>query len=179
MRKTVLLLASVALAMVVAGGVAWAATIQCPTGGTWGNGAYRLCQGTAEDDTLYGTRYSDYITDGLGSDKLFGYRGNDRLYVNARPDELQPDTTSDYAYGGRGPDRITAGEVFQQEVAADFLYGGRGNDTIIAAQRQLSTGSLGVTKQIVDCGAGNDAASFDVGADVVKANCERKIAYKP
>jgi hypothetical protein len=29
MRKTILVVASVALAMVVAGGVAWAATIQC------------------------------------------------------------------------------------------------------------------------------------------------------
>jgi Ca2+-binding RTX toxin-like protein len=177
MRKTILVVASVALAMVVAGGVAWAATIQCPTGGTILNGAYRVCSGTDEDDTLYGTRHSDYINDDLGSDKLFGHRGNDRLNVNAAA-EFQVDTTSDYAYGGRGPDRLTAITNFEQVVAADFLYGGRDKDSIIASQRQQD-GGLSATKQIVDCGAGIDFVSFDVGVDVVKANCERKAAHRP
>jgi hypothetical protein len=150
--------------MLVAGGVAWAATIQCPNGRI--GEFYRYCTGTDQDDILYGTRYSDGISDGLGSDKLYGYRGRDNLNVNAYDTH---DTSADYAYGGRGTDRINAYFQHQQPVP-DFLYGGRDNDLIKVSQRE--SGGIPLNKQVVNCGPGK----FDRGVDVIK-NCETKIGW--
>jgi hypothetical protein len=57
MRTTILVVAAVAVAMVVLGGVAWAATIRCPNATTpLGN---PFCEGTNEPDTMHGTAQGD------------------------------------------------------------------------------------------------------------------------
>ncbi len=70
MRRTSLLVVTMALALVVGGGVALAATIQC-TGGT--------CYGTSGADSMFGTPRHDAIFAHQGSDHVVGRGGNDNL----------------------------------------------------------------------------------------------------
>jgi Ca2+-binding RTX toxin-like protein len=89
MRRATLLLASMTLALLLACGVALAATIHCP------NRAGNLCVGTDNRDTMYGTAARD-IMRGLGaSDTLSARAGADRLTGGNGDDKLG---------GGRGPD---------------------------------------------------------------------------
>src|SRR5215212_10296685 len=57
MRKTLLLLTTMSLALLLAGGVALAATVTCQVG--------VVCKGTSSDDTMTGTNKNDTIN-GLG-----------------------------------------------------------------------------------------------------------------
>ena len=66
MRKMVLFMASMALAVLLVCGVALAATIQCP------NRAGNLCVGTTGDDTLLGTNNSDEIRGRAGHNVIDG-----------------------------------------------------------------------------------------------------------
>jgi hypothetical protein len=194
MRKTMLVVASAALAMVVLGGVAWAATIRCPD--------YRPdnveCNGTPGDDTLYGTSNAnvmygwdgrdtmygynrmDWIQGGKGKDKVFGGRGDDGgLSGGVLGNGFYPDASDDYVHGGRDSDIIIA----LAQGGVDRLYGERGNDFFSASQREYirrGITEIAVTKEIVDCGPGSsDYVDFDKGVDVVKDNCEIKRGWKP
>jgi len=197
MRKTILVLASVALAMLVAGGVAFAATIgPCP--GYWiisnGGDLGEWCWGTPEADTINAgplpnhilalagndTVYAggddgpqgDYVEGGVGSDRIYGGPGSDALYPGGDRFD-RTDSSDDYVHGGRGTDFIRGGYA---QGGVDRIYGERANDTIKAAQRQPQP--TPVTKEIIDCGAGNnDVVNFDRGVDVVRANCEVKRGY--
>ena len=110
MRRTVLLLASMALAMLVASGVALAInTIQCL-------GGRDFCEGTNQRDKLLGTDRHDSI-DGFGrGDILKGFGRGDILLGNAGNDKV---------YGGRG---------------IDSLYGNLGNDTLYGGHHGDSHG---------------------------------------
>jgi Ca2+-binding RTX toxin-like protein len=211
MRKTILVLASMALAMVVLGGVAFAATIQCPNGAT--KDGYRLCFGTKSADTMNGTPSRDamqgkgggdtmrgygdrdrlkglngsdtlyggdegdrIMIGGLGSDTLYGGPGNDGgmpgvgcvYWYCSRPAEL--DSSSDYIHGGPGMDRL----IFNwSKGGVDYYYGEDGNDDITVNQSGWVFGPNGpVTKEVVDCGPGDDdTVTFDEGVDDIK-NCE-------
>ena len=199
MRKTILLLASVALAMLVAGGVAWAATIQCPNAGTNQFG-HPLCYGTktadtmrgtnlhdemygrAGADTIYGRSSADSMRGGPGSDKMYGGGGKDRLFGQEGVDRVYgqegsdsiflqgfDDRSNDYLYGGRDNDGIVANGKY----GVDRIYGDRGADSIVV-YGNAATGA----REIVDCGPGTDSVSFDEGVDVVK-NCEIKEPLIP
>src|SRR5215208_3825877 len=93
MRKTVLVLAFVALAMVVADGVAWAATIQCPNFRSSLGSIY--CVGTKKADRMIGTSKSD---------EMYGKRGPDTMYGLDSPSD-----DHDYMEGGDGPDKLYGG----------------------------------------------------------------------
>jgi Ca2+-binding RTX toxin-like protein len=143
MRNTIWVLASVALAMLVASGVAWAANIQCPTGGTTRLGFHK-CWGTAEADTMIGTPKLDYIYGKKGADKiygrartdgLFGGRGPDKLYGggDAKLDALWGNEGPDQLYGGRGSDRLHPNGVHWDysrlaDTSDDQVHGGKGDD---------------------------------------------------
>jgi Ca2+-binding RTX toxin-like protein len=189
MRKTILLLASVALAMIVAGGVAWAATIQCP------KLAKDWCYGTEEADTIRGTGENDRISAEGGGDTIYSYggwdrleggAGSDRLYGGRKADSLHPntqqDTSNDYVHGGREGDIIHIPSVDPSNLpisteGVDRVYGERGDDVIFASQWHWGGGDP-VTKTIIDCGPGRkDRVVFDRGVDVVKENCEIKEGW--
>jgi Ca2+-binding RTX toxin-like protein len=210
MRKTILVVASVALAMVVAGGVAWAATIRCPNATLPEDPSTRLCFGTDGADTMHGTAKSewmdglagkdtmygyrsgvnpngdigDFMNGGTGSDKIYGGRGKDgvsggsRNWSNSGISDYR-DASTDYVHGGRGNDGLGGG--FGQG-GVDRLYGEKGDDSFNVAQRYgfkfSNDPGYVVTKEIVDCGPGFDEVRFDKGVDVIKANCERKLAFK-
>jgi Ca2+-binding RTX toxin-like protein len=78
MRKGALLLVSAVVALLVASGVAWAATIRCP-----GPEEGSKCVGTAGTDTMYGIDHDvgyggDWIVGREGADKIYGRGGADR-----------------------------------------------------------------------------------------------------
>jgi Ca2+-binding RTX toxin-like protein len=235
MRKTMMVLASVAIAMVVLGGVAWAATIQCPAKtkcfGTnaadtlKGNKGKNLMYGKRGGDTLYGYKAPDYLSGGEGSDKLYsgpgGYRGSgsihwdkalggpgsDSLYGGEGFDDMSGGIGSDKVYGGAGRNVVIGGPAFCTAPlnyskscptppefdssddyihggpgsdhlgpgwvsgGVDHLYGEDGNDTFDVNQRDHQWPTA-VTKEIVDCGPGDDWVYYDEGVDVVNSNCE-------
>ena len=193
-KRALFLLAVVAATLVVASGVALAATIQCP------NRADGTCIGTKKADTMKGTPQPDQIRARSGDDLVkagggdgdfsIGGPGADRIRGQAGADQVIgggirgnfetgdlffADNKDDVVRGGGGDDPTIAGGYGKG--GEDKLFGGKGNDTLYAAQRGFPyRGHVQVNKEIVDCGPGkNDVAYYDKGVDVVKDNCERKI----
>jgi hypothetical protein len=84
MRRTVLLLVSVALAVLLTAGVAWAATIDCVTG-------EYFCVGTDEPDTTNGSEEKDkiYGQDGEKDDLACG-AGDDTIFFDEGIDVVNP-----------------------------------------------------------------------------------------
>ena len=77
----------------------------------------------------------------------------------------------DVIIGGAGNDMLDGGpgnDVIDGGPGADKLFGGDGSDTILAADG---------TKDVIDCGEGNDKAVVDA-IDVVK-NCEAVTIATP
>jgi Ca2+-binding RTX toxin-like protein len=149
MRKTVLLLASVAVAMVVLGGVAWAATIDCPN-------ATRLdgtpfCEGTNDPDTMHGTAKTDRMYANAGGDTIYGYRGADYIEGAEGPDKI---------YAGRGGANSLSGrkEGIYGDEGPDKLYGGSGGDFLYAHGTLLPDGSYpeDTSTDYLHGGSGND-----------------------
>ena len=157
MKKMILLLASMALAMVLVSGVALAAPKKGTSGGDTGTTTdgstitviyggelitATVHEGTSGDDTIIGTPENDAIK---------GYDGNDHLYG----DPSQDVGGKDYIAGGNGDDTIDGGPN------ADLLSGGSGNDQINAADG---------TKDWVYCGDGVDTVEADSVDELY--NCE-------
>ncbi len=180
MRKTVLLfVASAGLALLLTCGVALAATIACP--------------GTT---SCFGTRYADTMTGTRGDDNMFGLAGDDTMRGRGGADYVRGDQGADVARGGPGADTTLWGGGYDNggnfddtsddrvrggggddtilggfaRSGVDHVYGGEGDDTINAAQRGSDMGVV-VTKEIVDCGPGNDTLYYDKGKDEIE-NCE-------
>jgi Ca2+-binding RTX toxin-like protein len=193
MKRTVMLLVGAMLvALVMASGVAWAATVQCQAG-------VEVCLGTSDPDALSGTGENNYIralagadvVRGMGgADFVTGGRGEDTVQGGTGPDpflwggeagpkHLGPftDASDDHVYGGAGDDGILGG---QAQGGTDRLYGQDGDDYIETYQRSRAA-QLGVkiTKEIVNCGAGQDTVVFDKDIDVVAPNCEAGYPVTP
>jgi Ca2+-binding RTX toxin-like protein len=93
MRKTILLPATMALAVLLASGVALAANVQ----------------GTGGDDVLYGTAPRDTIIPFGGDDKVHARGGNDDVRHSFGNDTIYGGAGSDTLRGGRGTDTIYGG----------------------------------------------------------------------
>jgi Ca2+-binding RTX toxin-like protein len=104
MRRTVLLLFSAAIVALVAGGVAFAATISCP------NRAGNLCVGTDNKDTMTGRdgRTDDMRARG-GADEVRGRGGADKLSGGPGADALTSGLGKDTLVGAEGPDALGGG----------------------------------------------------------------------
>src|SRR5215211_5448869 len=118
-RRAFLLLTAMALAVVVASGVALAATIN----GT--NHADRLV-GNAKRDTIKGFGGGDYIS-GMGRhDTLYGGAGDDTIRGGKGDDTTDGQAGGDTLVGGSGHDRIIAGtgnnhHVFARDGQQDLI----------------------------------------------------------
>jgi Ca2+-binding RTX toxin-like protein len=193
MKRAAFLLSAMAAALVVAGGVALAANIECP------NRQDGTCVGTKKADNITGTLDPDFIRARGGDDRVsarggdgdfsIGGSGKDRVRGNAGSDDAIggsisgnfetgdlkfADNSDDVVHGGAGNDPTVAGGFGKG--GQDRLYGGEGNDTLVSAQRRFPfRGDVRVNKEIVNCGPGQDVAFIDRGVDEVKDNCERKI----
>jgi len=169
MRKTVLFMASTALAVFVVCVVALAADIQCP------NRAGNLCVGTTGNDTLHGTNNSDEIRGRAGADVIEGLGAQDLLTGGPGKDVMSGDGADDL-FGGRGGDKtIDSGGTAQPGIIGgggpDGLNGGAGDDYIFAANDGSSDN--------ISCGASSglngDFVVFDRDnagiTDVLDATC--------
>jgi Ca2+-binding RTX toxin-like protein len=179
----------VAVALVLGtGAVALAATIDC-TAGT-------VCTGTRNGDIMNGTPGPDEMhgraggddmrgnggrdemEGGLGADKVLGGVGGDEVVwggeqIGSGPPFTYPEKSSDRTSGGTGADMVYGG--FGQG-GVDLVFGNGDNDTIIVAQRgyPAELGQVKVTKEVVDCGSGEDTVYRDKGLDIIANNCEHK-----
>jgi Ca2+-binding RTX toxin-like protein len=176
MRRTILLLATMALTLLVASGVALAVT--------------KI--GTDGPDTLRGTNKADNLLGEGGNDRIFGLRGNDNLLGGSGKDvvvggneDIRPlggaknvvggsgndwvlgGLGSDNLPGGRGNDFLGNGSFVFHESAQDKFLGGAGNDV-------LEVINAPAAKDIVTCGSGFDRAFAD-RKDVVANDCEKVV----
>ena len=150
MRRTFTLLASVALAMLLVSGAAWAANqIRCP------NGEGEPCVGTGRADEIGGTRGADDIRALGGADVVRGGGGDDEVR------------------GGSGADRIG----FGFPCGSTETFAGGGDDVINVADRCTYQGGPPPPEVIgdyVDCGPGRDVVRNVGRGDEIAEDCERK-----
>jgi Ca2+-binding RTX toxin-like protein len=100
--RAILLIATMAAALIVTGGVALAERIE-PCDDT------PPCYGTPERDTIEGTASSDTIYAMGGDDRAEGRAGDDKIYASSGNDfGLQGEAGNDKVYGGSGNDFISA-----------------------------------------------------------------------
>ena len=114
MRKSVLLLASMTLAVLLACGVALAVDENCVEG--------QVCAGTDGDDRLIGTPAPDTMRGLDGEDDLRAKEGNDDVNGGAHSDELHGQEGDDELAGAESNDYLVGG------VGDDAVSGGTGND---------------------------------------------------
>jgi len=105
MRRTVVLLATMALTLLVASGVALAVT--------------RI--GTDGPDTLMGTKGSDQLLGKGGSDRINGRGGNDVISGGPGNDEFSGPRPDGILAGGRGADVISGGPGGDLLMAAGLM----------------------------------------------------------
>jgi Ca2+-binding RTX toxin-like protein len=193
-----LLLMAMAAALVVVGGVAYAATfITCDTPEDQDPDAGQ-CRGTEEVDSINATESADEVRALAGDDFVDGLGGNDEIYGDKGIDGVEGNPGNDTIYGGpdgdgsaNGTDFVTFVNLEGQE-GSDTVYGGGGDDYIDAAANDVSTGAVDRSiggrgndlikavdgnKDIINCGKGKgDVVEFDGGGiDKRIRGCETKI----
>src|SRR5215204_4024862 len=175
MRRTMLLVATMALTLLVASGVALAVTK------IGGPGPDHL-RGTNGDDILIGRGGNDILNSLAGNDELLGGRGKDVVVGGASCcDESDFSGGNKNLLGGPGNDAVVGGR------GADNIVGKDGNDLVLdgpdleSSTDKLSAGGgndvVGVFndpafKDIVSCGGGFDRVFADK-KDLVASDCER------
>src|SRR5215203_5336892 len=168
------------LALVLAAGVAWAATVQCQENAP--GDPVQVCLGTTGADTITGTSGVDWIRALGGNDLARGMGGPDTFLFGGESGpqfEGGPftDASDDYTYGGSGGDTIIGGYA---QGGVDRVFGEDGDDYIQTYQRGLAKDlDIVVTKEIINCGAGDDTVVFDEGKDEVAQNCENLYPVGP
>jgi len=106
MRRTIALLTTMAMTLLVATSVALAATVNCPFSGN--------CTGTNAGDTIYGSE---------GKNIIYGHDGDDRIYGRGGDDFTLGMNGNDDLHGSEGNDTLGGGD------GRDIHNGGPGNDT--------------------------------------------------
>ena len=155
MKRTMLLIASIMLALLVAAGVALAQ-----------DGVSKVCNstcsGTDGDDQLSGTSKRNAIE---------GRNGADQIEGNGAKDTLNGNLGADAVYGGNGEDKLYGGgndDYMQAGIKSDYIGTGSGNDVIAAKD--------GFRDQIY-CGSNYDRVYVD-RIDVLH-RCEKKLSEEP
>jgi Ca2+-binding RTX toxin-like protein len=174
MRRTIVLLTTMALTLVVASGVALAVTeIGGPGPNTLRgtNGADNLL-GNSGNDTLYGLGGRDNLLGGPGKDIVSGGneggpRGGDKNVVGGSGNDFViGGLDSDNVVGNEGNDFLLDGDNAEVSVPRkDRLFGGDGNDVISGLNKPAD-------EDVVVCGRGFDRAQVN-RKDVVAADCEK------
>lgn len=169
-RRLTLLLSVIAIALLLAGGMAIAATII-------GTSESDDITGTAEADSLAGGGGNDAIEGLASGDAITGDDGHDVIWggdtagTTDDGDDISGGEGDDWIAGGRGADSVSGGpgndtieEFPTNEVAQDNVQGGYGDDVIDVANDTAS-------KDLVSCGPGSDEVRVD-SLDVVANDCE-------
>ena len=170
MRRLVLLLTAMALALLLASGAALAVNRI----GTDGPDTLR---GTNGNDNLLGRGDNDILFALNGRDHLLGGPGND--WLDTHPKEFRRGdknmvggSGNDAVIGGRGSDHLLGEEGNdlvadgpEREFATDIVSAGEGNDVVGAVNRPAF-------EDIVTCGGGFDRVIAD-RKDVLAPDCEK------
>ena len=146
MRRTVLLVAAVALTLLVAGGVAFAAT-------KIGADGSDTLMGTKDPDTLVGERGSGWMGGRGGEAVISGGRGSDDPLASASVGILDGGPGADAISGGPGSDMLIDGPV-RDDSAVDTLEGGKGHHNLLTFNRPAA-------RDVVACGAARDFVDVD------------------
>ncbi len=154
MRRVVLVLAAMALALLLASGVAWAVNKIATNG----------------PDTLRGTNGADNLSGRGGKDILNGLGGSDNLLGGTGNDAVIGGLGSDNILGAEGNDFLVNGPGLNPREVSNNLSAGGGNDVVFAANRPAE-------RDVVTCGGGFDRVFAD-RKDVVADDCER-VADRP
>jgi hypothetical protein len=168
-KKAILLLAMMAAALLVASGVALAATrvyckVDVPCIGTLGDDEIRgtasndNIKGLDGNDTIYGNSGNDSIYGGSGIDLVFGYSGNDFIYGSGGNDTISGGSGNDRIDGGSGDDQLWGTD------GADRYVGWYGNDKMYDTQNSLSDAKYGDDTYLGLRGGGNDVIVDSGGA---------------
>src|SRR5829696_5085054 len=203
MRRTIVLLASMALTLLVASGVALAVTKIGGPGpdtlrGT--NGADNLL-GEGGNDVLYGLGGSDNLLGGEGKDWVFGGSergpqggdknlvggpGNDGVLGGKGSDNLLGGSGNDYVYGDTGSDRLVGEggrDIVDGFTGSDRLIGGGGDDLFVdgpfddTSKDEILSGGDGDDAFFIDnVPATRDIVSCGDGFDRVAADAKDQVA---
>ena len=189
MRRLVFLLAGIALALVLASGVAWALnkvgtngpdTLRGTNGddnlsGEGGNdvlfglgGSDNLVGGPGKDNVLGGNERRPQGGDknllgGPGNDAVLGGRGSDNAVGGSGNDLVFGERGSDRVVGGDGPDQLVDGPLW--DASKDILSGEASDDVFIVNNHPAR-------RDVVSCSSGFDRVAVD-RKDVVLEDCER------
>jgi Ca2+-binding RTX toxin-like protein len=171
MRRVVLVLAAMALALLLASGVAMAVN-------KIGTNGPDTLRGTNKADNLFGRGGNDIIYGLGGRDNLLGGTGKDVLLGGNERRALGGDKNlvggpgNDAVFGGLGSDNIVggAGNDFvvdgpTREFVTDKLSAGEGNDVVAVFNDPAF-------KDLVSCGGGFDRVFAD-RKDSLAPDCER------
>ena len=107
MRRAILLLTTMALALVAAGGTALA--FDCGAGSCWGTPGDDIMIGTPADEGRHGLGGDDLIRGLEGNDFLTGDAGNDAVFGGPGKDTVKGGGGSDMVVGNKGDDRLLGG----------------------------------------------------------------------
>jgi Ca2+-binding RTX toxin-like protein len=172
MRRVTLVLAGMALALVLASGVALAVNKVGTNGPDTLRGTNKADNllGKGGNDELYSLKGRDNLLGGPGKDFVFG--GNDRFRQSGGNKDLVGGPGNDIVVGGRGSDNVLgdAGNDFlvdgpTREFSLDKLSGRDGNDVFLVD-------NVPAAKDIATCGGGFDRVLAD-RKDLVAPDCER------
>ena len=168
MRNTMTLLASAAFALLVASGVAMAASISCP------NAPDGFCYGTNAGDGMYGTDFVDKMYGFHGADLMYGYDSADRMYGGDEigwRDKIRGQRGEDLVQGNRGDDALYAGNGDDTAYGGrgdDLIQGGYGNDVLSDGYGADRVNARDGQKDLIICGPGSDLIYLDAGLDVLR-----------
>jgi Ca2+-binding RTX toxin-like protein len=174
MRHTIVLLATMALTLLVASGVALAVTRIGTDGPDTLRGTNRADQlvGKGGNDILLALAGDDTLLGGPGKDTVNGgslarpFRGDKQLVGGPGNDVVQGGLDSDNVVGQEGNDLLIDGD--NGDVSApqpDNLAGGDGNDVIGSINKPADV-------DVIVCGSGFDRVLVD-RIDVVAPDCEK------
>ena len=177
MRRVALVLAAMALALLLASGVALAVN-KIGTDGPdtlWGTNGDDNLIGKGGDDVLHSLNGRDTLLGGSGKDCLLCLTRQGRFFAGDK--NLLGGTGNDFIWAGKGSDDVVGAEGndlliddWVREFSKDDFSGGPGNDAIDVLHYRSA-------RDRVVCGGGFDRVAAD-SKDVVAPDCEKVVVFR-
>jgi hypothetical protein len=190
-RRTFLLVVTMAAALALSNGVAFAITnIVCKVGKPcWGDNTPNVIKGTGYADTIVGLAGNDNINGNGGNDTIYSGSDGDVVYGGYGNDKIYPYEGNDTVHGGPGNDTIL--DVFANVVllydsndniyaedgndkitlwfGTDRAFGGKGTDTMVIRQERIPYIAGGADRDYINVYDSDEPDVYgDWGDDVIK-----------